>query len=50
MMDIVKLAEVFKSTLDGNYNQAEKQLEQVINILSIFFSSISNYLLHRSIK
>lgn len=36
-MDIVKLAEVFKSTLDGNYNQAEKQLEQVINILSIFF-------------
>lgn len=32
-MDIVKLAEVFKSTLDGNYNQAEKQLEQIHKII-----------------
>ena len=34
-MDIVKLAEIFKGTLDGNFNQAEKQLDEVIiNLLS----------------
>ncbi|OTF78103.1 importin-7-like protein [Euroglyphus maynei] len=32
-MDIVKLAEIFKGTLDGNYNQAEKQLEQIHKII-----------------
>nr|SZF06517.1 importin-7 isoform X1 [Psoroptes ovis] len=32
-MDVMKLVEIFRGTFDGNYNQAEKQLEQIHKII-----------------